>query len=137
MLDVMCAEMEALTRRVPGEQLERAKAMATSLVCNTLESKAASTEDLGRQYLTYGQRISLREYLRMIGELGPGEVAGFVGRLLDTPPSLAAFGAGCGGIRYEGLAARYGRGAGGGSAAAAGSGGVLDQLQSLVGGGGR
>jgi len=49
-------ELESLTRPPPHDQLERSKAMAISLIQNALESKAASAEDLGRQFLTYGHR---------------------------------------------------------------------------------
>jgi hypothetical protein len=37
-------------------ELERAKRAAVSVICNALESKATSAEDIGRQYLTYGHR---------------------------------------------------------------------------------
>jgi processing peptidase subunit alpha len=59
MHDCFCAfagELESLTRPPPTEQLERAKAMATSLIQNALEGKAARAEDIGRQFLTYGHR---------------------------------------------------------------------------------
>jgi hypothetical protein len=51
-------ELESLTTPPPRDQLERAKAMAVSLIQSALESKAASAEDLGRQYLTYGHRCA-------------------------------------------------------------------------------
>jgi len=56
MLDVMCRELEALASPPPQEQLERAKKMSVSLIQNALESKSASAEDIGRQFLTYGHR---------------------------------------------------------------------------------
>lgn len=56
MLDVMCGELEALTDPPPHEQLERAKQMTISMVSTALESKSGSSEDMGRQYLTYGKR---------------------------------------------------------------------------------
>ena len=37
-------------------ELERARRSAVSVICNALESKATSAEDIGRQYLTYGHR---------------------------------------------------------------------------------
>lgn len=56
MLDVMCRELESLATPPPSEQLERAKRMSVSLIHNALESKSASAEDIGRQFLTYGHR---------------------------------------------------------------------------------
>ena len=52
--------------------------MAVSLIHSVLESKSASAEDIGRQFLTYGHRISGAEYVRMIEAVSPADVAGFV-----------------------------------------------------------
>lgn len=56
MLDVMCRELESLASPPPAEQLERAKKMSVGLIHGALESKSASAEDIGRQFLTYGHR---------------------------------------------------------------------------------
>lgn len=132
MLDVMCNELTALASPVPGEQLERAKAMAMALIHNALESKAASAEDIGRQFLTYGRRVSEAQYVQLIRALTPGDVACFVQRLLTSRPSLGTFGDGCSSLDYEAVVARY---------TSAGSssigGGVLGRLQGALVGGGR
>lgn len=107
MLDVMCTELEALSQRVPSEQLERAKSMAISLIHNALESKAASAEDVGRQMLTYGRRVSEAQYVELIRGLTPARVAAFVQRLLTGRPSLAAAGEGCASLEYGALTARF------------------------------
>jgi predicted Zn-dependent peptidase len=92
MLDVCCRELEALSDPVAEEQVSRARAMAASLVAGALESKAASAEDVGRQHLTYGRRVSGSEYLAMIRAVTPRQVAEFARGLLSTRPSLATFG---------------------------------------------
>lgn len=51
-------ELESLLQPPPAEQLERAKAMACSLIQNALEGRAARAEDIGRQFLTYGHRCA-------------------------------------------------------------------------------
>ena len=124
MLDVMCRELEALASPPPGDQLERAKRMAVSLIHSVLESKSASAEDIGRQFLTYGHRISGAEYVRMIEAVSPADVAGFVRSLLASRPSLAALGDGAEGASYERLLARYGPGGEGAGAAGRGGGGA-------------
>lgn len=43
-------------RGINQVELERAKRAAVAVICNALESKATSAEDIGRQFLTYGQR---------------------------------------------------------------------------------
>ncbi|KXZ51946.1 hypothetical protein GPECTOR_11g70 [Gonium pectorale] len=57
MLYVMCTELESVENGTNRVELERAKRAAVSVICNALESKATSAEDIGRQYLTYGHRI--------------------------------------------------------------------------------
>uniref|UniRef100_A0A383V7X6 Alpha-MPP n=1 Tax=Tetradesmus obliquus TaxID=3088 RepID=A0A383V7X6_TETOB len=107
MLDVMCGELESLTRPPPTEQLERAKAMATSLIQNALEGKAARAEDIGRQFLTYGYRVNVREYEEMIRSVSGVDIANFTRRLLSSKPSLATYGDGSEAASYEGLLQRY------------------------------
>jgi processing peptidase subunit alpha len=54
--------MQKVSLIVPGcrgvghVELERAKKAAISVISNALESKATSSEDIGRQFLTYGHR---------------------------------------------------------------------------------
>jgi len=43
-------------RSIGHVELERAKKAAISIISNALESKATSSEDIGRQFLTYGHR---------------------------------------------------------------------------------
>ena len=70
-------------------ELERAKRAATSMICNALESKATSAEDIGRQMLTYGQRYTGPQYVDMLAQVGAaaavlqrgGGVGGSLGRL--------------------------------------------------------
>ena len=67
MLDVACRELESLAAPPPQEQLERAKRMSVSLIHNALESKSASAEDIGRQFLTYGHRWGAAAEARACG----------------------------------------------------------------------
>lgn len=53
---VPCALRHAACSGTNRVELERAKRAAVSVICNALESKATSAEDIGRQYLTYGRR---------------------------------------------------------------------------------
>ncbi len=48
--------MQALTKEVKKEDLERAKNAAICQVLVNLESRAVVSEDIGRQALTYGHR---------------------------------------------------------------------------------
>lgn len=92
MLHVMCHELEAVENGTNRVELERAKRAAVSVICNALESKATSAEDIGRQYLTYGRRISGRTYVEMLEAVTQDDIRRFVQRLLGSKPSLATFG---------------------------------------------
>lgn len=107
MLDIMCRELESLTVPPPPDQLERAKAMSVSLIQGALESKAASAEDLGRQILTYGHRVNVRDYETMIQSVSAKQIAEFTRRLLSSKPSLAAFGDGTHVLDYDALVKRF------------------------------
>ena len=48
--------MQAVTRDVSSEELQRAKNGAIGQVLINLESRAIVAEDIGRQVLTYGHR---------------------------------------------------------------------------------
>jgi processing peptidase subunit alpha len=153
MLDVCARELEALCDPAPEEQVGRARAMAASLVAGALESKAASAEDVGRQHLTYGRRVSGAEYLEMIRAVTPRRVAELARSLLSARPSLATFGDGAREASYERALARFGASGGavvGGpraaaAAAAAAAGGVdqgggtggFEKLRAAFGGGGK
>jgi len=108
LLAVMCHQMELLA--VPPNQieLERAKRATISNICNALESKATSAEDIGRQFLSYGKRISGREYVEMIEAVTAQDVARFVTKLLGSTPSLAAFGDNTESMSHDLLFSRYG-----------------------------
>lgn len=43
------AELESLASGVPAAELDRAKRRTAAVICNALESKETSAEDLGRQ----------------------------------------------------------------------------------------
>jgi hypothetical protein len=89
MLAVMCHELEALLHSTSSVELERAKRAATSMICNALESKATSAEDIGRQMLTYGQRYTGAQYVDMMAQVGRcrgmlRDAAGCCGMLRDA-----------------------------------------------------
>jgi processing peptidase subunit alpha len=68
--------------------------------------QATSAEDIGRQFLTYGHRISGRQYVDMLEAVTPRALSQFVSRLLNSKPSLGVFGTGTESIKYETLLAR-------------------------------
>ncbi len=61
-------------------ELERAKRAAISVISNALESKATSSEDIGRQFLTYGHRIRWEAPMTMFFCVFLVELVGSEGR---------------------------------------------------------
>lgn len=92
MIAVMVKEMQAVAKDVPAAELERAKSAAVSSVLMNLESRAVVAEDIGRQVLTYGHRKPVAEFVNEIRGLTAGDLASSVGKLLKSPPTLAALG---------------------------------------------
>lgn len=104
----MTAELESLSKGVPADELDRAKQRTASVICNALESKETSAEDLGRQILTYGQRISGPEYLTIVSQITGKHIADFARKLLQSTPTLALHGDGTERIKYDQVLKRYG-----------------------------
>jgi processing peptidase subunit alpha len=92
LVPLMVREFQAVTKEVPVEELERAKAAAAASVVMNLESRAVTAEDIGRQVLTYGHRVPVPEFLAVIRALTPADVAKAVRALLKKPPTLAVVG---------------------------------------------
>jgi len=93
---------------VPADELERAKQRTASVIANALESKETSAEDLGRQILTYGKRISGAEYLTLVQSITAKQVSDFARALLRSAPTLAVHGDGAEAIKYDTVARRFG-----------------------------
>ena len=51
-------------------------------------------------------RISGKQYVDMIESVTPADICAFVSRLLESKPSLAAFGDGTEAVKYESVLAR-------------------------------
>jgi mitochondrial-processing peptidase subunit alpha len=51
---------------VTSEEVERAKAICASAVGTSLEMPLMVSEDIGRQIVTYGRRMSLKDFKKML-----------------------------------------------------------------------
>ncbi|KDD75602.1 hypothetical protein H632_c597p0, partial [Helicosporidium sp. ATCC 50920] len=104
---VLVREMQALAKPVPAEELARAKAATRSAVLMNLESRAVVAEDMGRQVLTYGERLPLAAFFKALDDLTPEALAKDVTALLKRPPTLAAVGQVGGVPRYDVVARQF------------------------------
>lgn len=108
MVSVLCKEMQAVASDLPAAELERAKAAAVSSVLMNLESRAVVAEDIGRQVLTYGHRKPVGEFVKEIQAVSAADLKAAVGKLLKSPPTLAALGEVAAVPRYDLVAKRFG-----------------------------
>lgn len=110
MVDLMCKELLAVAapKGVKAPELERAKAATVSSVLMNLESRAVVAEDIGRQCLTYGRRMSPGDFIAGVNALTPEDIASAVRALLKSPPTFVALGDVGGAPRYSDIAKRFG-----------------------------
>jgi processing peptidase subunit alpha len=107
MIAILCREMEAVASDIPTEELERAKAAATSSILMNLESRAVVSEDIGRQILTYGHRKPIADFVAEIKAIKASDIKTAVGKLLKSPPTMATLGDIANVPRYELVAKRF------------------------------
>ncbi|GLU22314.1 hypothetical protein SLE2022_384010 [Rubroshorea leprosula] len=73
-------------------QLKRAKEATKSAVLMNLESRMIVAEDIGRQILTYGERKSVHEFLKMVDEITPQSIAATADKIISSPLTMASYG---------------------------------------------
>ncbi|KAJ0779585.1 putative quinol--cytochrome-c reductase, Mitochondrial processing peptidase [Helianthus annuus] len=77
---------------VRREQLARAKQATKSAILMNLESRMVTSEDIGRQILTYGERRPVEYFLKAIDEVSGKDIASIVKKLLSSPLTMASHG---------------------------------------------
>lgn len=91
-------EWSRLSYNVTESEVERAKAQLKASILLSLDGTTASAEDIGRQIITTGRRMSPEEIERVIGAITEKDVMSFAQRKLwDQDIAISAVG------RIEGL----------------------------------
>ncbi|CAN1302003.1 Mitochondrial-processing peptidase subunit alpha [Linum perenne] len=73
-------------------QLNRAKEATKSAVLMNLESRMIVAEDIGRQYLTYGERKPVDNFLKAVDEISLKDITDIGQKLLSSPLTMASYG---------------------------------------------
>ncbi|KAJ8774095.1 hypothetical protein K2173_009526 [Erythroxylum novogranatense] len=85
-VDLAVGELIAIA--IPGQvtqgQLNRAKEMTKSAVLMNLESRLVVAEDIGRQFLTYGERKSAEQFLKTLDAITLKDISDFE-RIVNVP----------------------------------------------------
>ncbi|XP_062208191.1 mitochondrial-processing peptidase subunit alpha-like [Phragmites australis] len=93
-IDVAINELIAIA--TPGEvtevELKRAKNSTISSVLMNLESRVIVSEDIGRQFLTYGCRKPIDHFLQCMDEMTLDDVTAFARKMLASQPTMASWG---------------------------------------------
>jgi processing peptidase subunit beta len=91
-------EWSRLSYNVTESEVERAKAQLKASILLSLDGTTASAEDIGRQIITTGRRMSPEEIERVIGAITEKDVMSFAQRKIwDQDIAISAVG------RIEGL----------------------------------
>nr|CDM81679.1 unnamed protein product [Triticum aestivum] len=93
-IDLAARELTSLA--TPGQvdqtQLDRAKASAKSVILKNLESKASTTEDMGRQALAFGERKPVEQLLKAVDGITLADVSSVAEKIISSPLTMASHG---------------------------------------------
>ncbi|KAG8045947.1 hypothetical protein GUJ93_ZPchr0008g13501 [Zizania palustris] len=93
-IDLAARELTSLA--TPGQvdqtQLDRAKATAKSAILMNQESKASTTEEMGRQLLTFGERKPIEHLLKVIDGVTLKDVTTLAEKIISSPLTMASHG---------------------------------------------
>nr|GEZ38215.1 mitochondrial-processing peptidase subunit alpha-like [Tanacetum cinerariifolium] len=82
----------ATSGEVNQVQLDRAKKSTKSAILMNLESRVVTSEDLGRQVLTYGERKPVEFFLKTIDAVTANDITSVAKKLLSSPLTMASHG---------------------------------------------
>lgn len=82
----------ALPATVDPEELVRAKQTTKSAILMNLESRMITSEDIGRQILTYGERKPLEHFLKLVDSVSWPDIITITQKLISSPLTMASYG---------------------------------------------
>ncbi|KAI4329194.1 hypothetical protein L6164_021484 [Bauhinia variegata] len=93
-VDIAAKELTAIA--TPGQvseiQLNRAKESTKSAVLMNLESRMITSEDIGRQILTYGERKPVEQFLKAVDEITLNDITKISQKIISSPLTMASYG---------------------------------------------
>jgi len=92
MLSILVREVGNVAHSVSQEEVSRARNQLKSSLLMNLESKSITAEDIGRQVLGLGRRLSADELISHIEVVSPDDITGITRQMISSPPVLAGYG---------------------------------------------
>jgi len=92
LVDVVTDEVNALMSGITDAEIRRAKAQLRSGLLMTLESPLARAGQMARHVLIHGRPLGLDEMVARVEAVTAADLARLSGRLIASPPTLAAIG---------------------------------------------
>jgi len=92
LVPVLCDELKRAADDVTAEEVDRARAQMRAGVRMGQESTGSRCEQLAQQLQVYGRPLPLAEVLEKLDTVTPAALREACGRLLETPPTVAAVG---------------------------------------------
>ena len=92
LVQVLAEQMAKMAGPIGDEELARAKAMTKSSVYMNLESRSIVLEDIGKQALCYGKRLSADEIATQIDAASAADLQRVAKDMISTPLTYSAYG---------------------------------------------
>ncbi|KAL5012459.1 hypothetical protein ScPMuIL_011010 [Solemya velum] len=92
LVEVIVRELVNTSNQISTDELNRAKTQLQSMLLMNLESRPVVFEDLGRQVLANKERKQPEYFYHLIGEITEEDIKRVANRMLQSPPSVAAYG---------------------------------------------
>jgi len=92
LVQVLAEQMANMAGPISDEELARAKAMTKSSVYMNLESRSIVLEDIGKQALCYGKRLSADEIAVQIDAASAADLQRVAKDMISTPLTYSAYG---------------------------------------------
>lgn len=90
--NLILGELVGLSRTIRKEEFMRAKKQLKSAIFMNLESRSIQADDIGRQVLLYGRRISAKEICQIIDQLTINDLQQVLRKVLLGNPTLVVYG---------------------------------------------
>ncbi|KAL1510788.1 hypothetical protein AB1Y20_007074 [Prymnesium parvum] len=107
LVSAVCDEFKKLSAAITDEELSRAKNQLKSSLLMNLEQRQILFEDIGRQVVTYGERVPAEKLVAQIDAVKASELTSLAAKMLKSPPSIVAYGDTTSVPRYDVIAKQF------------------------------